>query len=1037
MWLSDTSVRRPVLALVLNLLLVVFGILSFTYLPLREYPDIDPPIVSITTAYQGAASSVVETRITEVIEGRIAGVEGVRSITSKSRDGRSDIDIRFNISRDVDAAANDIRDRVSRIMDELPEGADPPDIRKSDADERVIMWLHLTAKDMAAMEVTDYAKRYIEDRFAVLDGVARVRIGGGREQALRIWLDRNKLAAFGLTVIDVEQVLRQENVELPAGTLESKKRDFTVRMLRSYHTADDFRGLVLKAGSDGYLVRLGDIARVEIAATEERSVLRGNGIAMVGVGIVKQSKANTLEVARLARAEMARVNEVLPPTMHMEQSYDSSVFIASAIDEVFKTLLIAILLVVLVIYIFLGNVRAMLVPAVTVPISLIATFTVLYAFGYTINLLTLLGLVLAIGLVVDDAIVVVENIHRRIEMGEPKLVAAFRGTRQVGFAVVATTAVLVAVFVPITFMEGDTGRLFSEFAITIAAAVVFSTLAALTVGPMIASKLLEPSSGGSSSFALSMDRHFETLRSSYLRYLEQILEKPWQAFVVIALMLVAVLLLIREIPQEYSPKEDRGVFYIMIKGPEGASYQYLREHMDEVERRLMPFTETGEFQRLLMRAPGSFGSTSNYSDARGIVVLSHWDTGRKPIWDYLNQVKKMMADIPGVRVSVVVRQAFGGGEVKPVQFVLGGPTYEELANWRDIITAKAVENSGLVGLDHDYDETKPQIGLTVLRDRADTLGVSVAEINHTLETLMGSRRVTTFIDRGKEYDVLLESEKALKQTPSDIANTWVRSSRSGELIPLSSLLEIHEFADSSTLNRYNRQRAITLEANLADGYALGDALEYLEGLVRDNLPPGATIDYKGPSQDFIDSGSSLYLVFGLALLVVFLVLAGQFESFIHPLIIMLTVPLAITGALAALWIFGMSLNIYSQIGLIILIGIAAKNGILIVEFINQLRDEGVEFRTAILEATGKRLRPIIMTALTTAMGALPLILSSGAGAETRLVIGTVILAGVIVTTFFTLFVVPAMYRVWSSHTSSPKATGRKLESELKQFEEKI
>ena len=1036
MWLSDTSVRRPVLALVMNLLLIVFGILSFTHLPLREYPDIDPPVISITTDYQGAASSVVETRITEVIEGRIAGVEGVRSITSQSTDGRSKITIRFTINRDVDAAANDIRDRVSRIMDDLPDGADAPDIRKSDADDSVIIWQHLTAKEMTSMQVTDYAKRYLEDRFAALDGVARVQIGGGKEQALRIWLDRNKLAAFGLTVSDVELVLRSENVELPAGTLESKKRDFTVRMLRSYQTSDDFRGLVLKAGNDGYLVRLGDVARIEIGAVEERRTMRGNGISMVGIGIVKQSKANTLEVARLARQEMERVNAVLPAHMHMEQSYDSSVFIDNAIDEVFKTLLIAILLVVLVIYVFLGNVRAMLVPAVTVPISLIATFAVLYAFGYTINLLTLLALVLAIGLVVDDAIVVIENIHRRIEMGESRLVAAFRGTRQVGFAVIATTAVLVAVFVPITYMEGDTGRLFSEFAITITAAVIFSSFAALTIAPMMASKLIEER-GRHSRFSLAMDRGFTTLRATYLIHLQNMLEKPWRGVVVIAMMLVAAMLLMREIPQEYSPKEDRGVFYIMIKGPEGASYQYLREHMDEVERRLMPFTETGEFKRLLMRAPGSFGSSSNFSDARGIIVLSHWNSGRKPIWYYLDQVKKLTADIPGVRVSTTVRQAFGGGEVKPVQFVLGGPTYAELAGWRDIIMAKAADNVGLVGLDHDYDETKPQIGLTVSRDRADAMGVSVTEINHTLETLMGSRRVTTFIDRGKEYDVLLESEKSLKQDPSDISNIQVRSARSGQLIPLSSLVEIHEFADSNALNRYNRQRAITLEANLAEDYSLGEALTYLEGLVRDNLPPGATIDYKGPSQDFIDSGASMYLVFALALMVAFLVLAGQFESFVHPLIIMLTVPLAITGALAALWMFGMSLNIYSQIGLIILIGIAAKNGILIVEFINQLRDEGVEFREAILQASGKRLRPIIMTALTTAMGAVPLILSSGAGAETRLVIGTVILSGVIVTTFFTLFIVPAMYRMWSGHSSSPKATGRRLEAELAELEEKI
>lgn len=1035
MWVSDTSVRRPVLALVLNLLIIVFGIVSFTSLPLREYPDIDPPVVSVVTNYPGASASVVEARITEVIEDRIAGVEGIRSVTSQSVDGRSNITIRFNINRDIDAGANDIRDRVSRILNNLPDGAEPPEVRKTDADERVIMWLNLTGEDMSMMEITDYAKRYVIDRFSSLDGVARARVGGGEEQSLRIWLDRNKLAAFNLTISDVESALRSENVELPAGMLESKKRDFTVRMLRNYRNTDDFRALVLKQGSDGYLVRLGDVARIEIAAIEKRSTLRGNGVPMVGVGIVKQSKGNLLEVAKLAKEEMARVNAILPPNMHLAQSYDSSVFIDNAIDEVFKTLLIAVLLVVLVIYLFLGNLRAMLVPAVTVPVSLIGTFIVLSAFGYTINLLTLLALVLAIGLVVDDAIVVVENIHRRMELGESKMVAAFRGTRQVGFAVLATTAVLISVFIPITFMQGDTGRLFSEFAIAIASAVIFSSFAALTLAPMLASKLLQPTDH-SRGFAHGMDIGFDRLRSRYLGLLERTLHHPWLTLLTLAVVMLASGLLIKTIPQEYSPKEDRGVFYIMIKGPEGVSYNYIRENMDEVERRLMPFVDSGEFQRLLMRAPGSFGNSADFSNARGIVVLSDWGQ-RKPIWYYINQVRKLTADMPGVRIAPIVRQAFGGGEVKPVQFVLGGPSYEELAGWRDIMMAKAGENKKLLGLDHDYDETKPQIGLTVKRDRADALGVSITEINHTLETLMGSRIVTTFMDRGKEYDVILESEKALKQSPADIANTYVRSARTGQLIPLSNLIEIHEFADSKTLNRYNRQRAITLEANLAEGYSLGNALTYLEGLVRSELPPGASIDYKGPSQDFIDSGSSMYLVFALALVVTFLVLAAQFESFIHPLIIMLTVPLAITGALSALWLAGMSLNIYSQIGLIILIGIAAKNGILIVEFINQLRDEGHEFHEAILNATGKRLRPIIMTALTTAIGSLPLILSSGAGAETRLVIGTVILSGVVVATFFTLFMVPSMYQLWAGHTASPKATGRKLEHELAEHEEQV
>lgn len=1036
MWLSDTSVKRPVFAVVINLLVICFGILSFIKLPLREYPDIDPPVVSIQTSYQGAAANVVETRITQIIEDRISGIEGIKSIASSSRDGESRITVEFDIKRNIDDAANDIRDRVSGVLDNLPEEADPPDIQKANADDQVIMWLNFQVEGMTIMEITDYAKRYIEDRFSSLDGVARVRIGGGKERAMRVWLDRNKLASRNLTVTDIETALRAENVELPAGALESSKRDFTVRMLRNYQTPDDFRKLVIKEGTDGYLVRLGDIARIEIGPIEERGSLRGNGVPMVGIGIIKQSKANTLEVARLVKEKMKEVNKSLPPGMSLENSYDTSVFIENAVKEVYKTLFIAITLVVLVIYLFLGSMRAMLVPAITVPVSLVGTFIILYAFGYTINLLTLLALVLAIGLVVDDAIVVIENIHRRVELGEPRLLAAYRGTRQVGFAVIATTVVLVAVFVPITFLEGDVGRLFTEFSVTMSAAVLFSSFVALSFSPMLASRFLARH-GTSKGFTKWIDTRFERLHQSYIKTLKHSLAHPGYSIVALMAMLAACALLMRTVPMEYSPTEDRGVFFIMIKGPEGTSFDYIAEHANEIERRLMPFVESGEFQRMLMRQPGSFGSTGSFNDAIGIVVLSHWDTGRKPIGYYIGQVMKLTADIPGVRIFPIQRQAFRGGEKKPVQFVIGGPSYEELAQWRDTIINKASENPGLTGIDHDYQETKPQIGITIHRNLAGSLGVPVDTINRTLETMLGSRRVTTFIDRGEEYDILLESEKDLKKNPMDINNLYVRSEHSGELIPLSNLVVLHEFADANTLNRYNRVRAITLEANLAGDMSLGEALNYLEGLVRTELPPGASVDYKGASQDYKESGSSIILVFVMALVVVYLVLAGQFESFVHPLIIMLTVPLAITGALLALWMTGQTLNIYSEIGLIILVGLSTKNGILIVEFINQLRDEGMEFQQAILEASGKRLRPIIMTSITTIMGAVPLILSTGAGAETRLVIGIVILTGVALAAFLTIFIVPAMYQLLARNTGSPKSNERRLESLLHEHENHI
>lgn len=1035
MWLSDTAVKKPVFATVVNLLVIAFGIIAFSKLPLREYPDIDPPVVSIEVTYTGAAANVVETRITQVIEERIAGIEGIKHISSTSQDGRANISVEFDISRNIDDAANDIRDRVSGVLRHLPEEADPPEIQKADSSEDVIMWLNLTAEGMSTMELTDYTQRYIEDRFSALDGIARIRIGGAKERSMRIWLSRSALAARNLTVNDVEQALRSENVELPAGSIESSAMDFTVRMERGYNTPDDFRQLVLAEGADGYLVRLGDVARVEVAPIEERSSLRGNGMPMVGIGVIKQSKANTLEVARAVKAEMARINESLPEGMAIRQSYDTSIFIERSVQEVYITLAIATFMVMVVIYAFLGNLRAVIVPAVTVPVSLIGTFIVLFAFGFSVNLLTLLALILAIGLVVDDAILVVENIHRRIEMGEPPLVAAFHGTRQVGFAIIATTLVLIAVFVPITFLEGDLGRLFSEFAVTIAGAVVLSSFVALTFSPMLASKLMK-SHTRANDLTQRIDIHLNALRERYLFLLDKAIANPGTSLATLFLVLVAAGVLFVVVPREFAPKEDRGAFFMMIRGPEGASFEYTMEHVNEVEQRLLPYTRSGEFQRMLMRVPGSFGSTAAYNDARGIIVLSDWSQ-RKPIDHYLREVREKTADITGVRISSVLRQAFGGGTEKPVQFVIGGPDYAELAKWRDIILAKAEENPRLLNLDSDYRETKPQIGITVNQGRAATLGVPVSIINTTLESMLGSRRVTTYIDGGEEYDVILESEKDLKRSPLDITNIYVRSERSGELLPLSNLVTLSEFADATQLNRYNRLRSITIEAALDSGYTLGEALEYLENLVRTELPSGVVIDYKGESLELKESGYAVYSIFLLALIVVYLVMAGQFESFVHPVVIMTTVPLAVTGALLALFVTGQTLNIYSEIGLIILIGLAAKNGILIIEFINQLRDEGIPFHDAVLEASGKRLRPILMTGLTTAMGAIPLIISSGAGAETRLVIGVVIFAGALLSMVLTLFIVPVMYTLLAKNTTSPYTVTRELETLLKQYQRRI
>lgn len=1022
MLLSDLSVKRPVFATVLNILLVVFGIVAFTMLPLREYPDIDRPIVTINTSYPGASAEVVETQVTQLVEERISGIEGIKNINSSSRNGRSRISIEFNLTRDIDAASNDVRERVSRVLDNLPEESDPPEVSKASSDESTVVWYNLRSESMSILELTDYAERYVVDRLSVVDGVARVVIGGDRRYAMRVWLDRDAMAARQITVTDIVSRLREENVELPAGEVESTDREFSVRMARAYLSPDDFKNLVIRQGGDGYLVRLGEVARVELGAEDDKTDFRGNGVNMVGVGIIKQSKGNTLDVVNNVHREMDNIQQTLPETMYLAPSYDSSVFIQGSVDEVYNTLLVAMSLVVVVIYLFLGNVRATLVPALTVPVAIIASYMVLFALGFSINLLTLLALVLAIGLVVDDSIVVLENIYRRIEEGEPPILAAYRGAREVGFAVIATTLVLISVFVPLAFLEGNIGKLFTEFALAIAAAVAFSSIAALTLTPMLSSKILSKKERNS-KFGRAFDATFQWLETGYRRVLEKSVKRPFMALVLVIFSGVVSYGLFSFIPQEFAPPEDRGTFYIQVKSAEGASFEASSRHMDEIEQILLPYIDEDKIDRLIIRAPGWGGSA-------GIAIVGAvpFDERDWSSFDLMEEMRSQLNSVVGVQAFAFMRSGIGGGSGRPVQFVLQGNTYERLAEFRDIVIEEASKNPGLQSIDSDYKETLPQLLIQVDEASAADLGVSVQDIGITLQSVLGQRRVTTYLDRGEEYDVMLEGEKADYRSPSAIDNIYVRSRKSDELIPLSNLVTITEQATSARLNRYNRMRSVTIEANLAEGYSLGDALSYLENVVQEKLPEDVSIDYKGESQLYKESGSSIVFVFGLALVITFLVLAAQFESFIHPLVIMLAVPMAIVGAMLALYLAGMSINIYSQIGIVMLIGLAAKNGILIVEFANQLRDSGVEFKEAVLKAAQQRLRPIVMTAFTTLMSALPLILGSGPGAESRMVIGTVIFAGVAVSAFLTLFVIPALYIALAKKTGSPMAITRKLES---------
>jgi multidrug efflux pump len=1027
MVLSDLSIRRPVLATVMSLMLVALGLIAFSRLTLRELPDIDPPIVSIDGSYTGASAAVVETRMTQVLEDAIAGIEGIQSVESRSRNGGFDITIEFSLDRDIESAANDVRSAVSRVLDRLPEEADPPEVEKVAAGAEVVLWLALKSSNMDQLELADYAERYIVDRLSVVDGVANIRVGGAQRYAMRIWLDRQALAARGLTVADVEAALRRENVELPAGRLESSSRDFTLRIERSYQGPEDFERLAVAKGSDGHIVRLGEVADIALESSDRRAYYRGDGLPQVGLGVIKTSTANSLDVANGIRAELERIAGTLPEGTTLDVSFDATVFIESAVNRVYQTLIEAIVLVLVVIYVFLGSARAALIPAVTVPVCLIASFLGLYLFGFSINLLTLLALVLCIGLVVDDAIIVLENCQRRADLGEPPLVAARRGTRQVAFAVIATTAVLIAVFLPVAFMEGNNGRLFRELAVAMAGAIALSAFVALSLTPMMCSLLVRPHTAPRGLDAW-MHRQLGRLTQAYRRLLERTVGRPVLFIVVMLGAFAVTALMFSTAPRELAPPEDRGAFFVMVAGPEGAGFDYTIANLHEIEQRLLAMRDRGEpIYRVITRAPAGWGASEEMHTGQAVVILEDWSKRKQDTSAVVAEARRELAGIAGVRATPIVRQGLVRSSGQPVQVVLGGPSYEELAQWRDRMIARMEENPKLLSIDSDYKETRPQMRIEVDRARAADLGVSAQEIGRTLETMMGSRRVTTFVEDGEEYDVILQARQSDRASPADLTSLYVRSQRTGELVPLSSLVTLTEVAEPGTLNRYNRLRAITIEAGLAPGYTLGEALDWIRQVAAEELPDYAQLDYKGESLEYQRAGGTVVFTFAMALLIVYLVLAAQFESFLHPVVIMLTVPLAVLGALIGLWLMGSTLNLFSQIGIVMLVGLAAKNGILIVEFANQLRDEGREVREAILEAAATRLRPILMTSIATIFGAVPLVISTGAGSASRVTIGIVVIFGVAFSTLLSLLVIPAFYALLAPYTRSPEAVARKLE----------
>ncbi|WP_425987632.1 efflux RND transporter permease subunit [Brevundimonas sp. TWP2-3-2] len=1059
--LSDISVRRPVFAAVAAIVLCVIGAAAFFFLPVRELPDVDPPIVSVSTSYAGASAEVIENRITEPIEQQVAGIQGVERITSSSRDGRSNVTIEFALDRDIDVAASDVRDRVSRVQGRLPNQAQPPEVAKADSDSQPIMILFLRSSSMNRLELTDYADRNLLDRLATVPGVAQAQIYGEQRYAMRIWLDAAAMGARGLTVSDVEQALTSQNVELPAGALESTDKDYTVRVARTYARPQDFARLPIgtagsasigSAGASGavstgsipngsgatgalqaratYVTRLGDIARVEEGPAEARRLFRGNGLDQIGLAVTRQAQSNDLEISKGVEALVEELQATLPPGTELVVGSDNSVFTSHAIDEVWITIGISMVLVAFVNFIFLGSFRAALIPSIVAPICLLSTFIVLAPLGFSLNLLTLLALVLAVGLVVDDAIVVTENIQRRLDHGEPPLVAAERGTRQVFFAVIATTVTLLAVFAPLLFLPGYVGRLFVELAAAIAAAVAFSAFLALSLSPMLASKILKPAAG-SGWLARNVDRAMDGLKNSYANSLDAMVGKR------VAVIGVSLLILLvgagaggifLTLPDELVPPEDRGRVQVRVQGPEGAGFDYTRQIMMGLEPILAEYKDAGEVESFLISAPG-FGGGS-YNSGNASLILKDWSERERSADDIAQELNGKLRSQTGAQVNASTPGAFqrggGGGGGNSIELIATGAEYEEIYNWLQPLLAASLENPGFSRPRLNYEPNAPRLLVDVDPEKAAALGVSAQEIGRTLETMFGSRLATTYIRGGQEYDVILQTERANRTSVGDLERLYVGAG-SGALVPLSSVVTTETSGDTPDRRRLDRQRAITLSADLNPGMTIADAVAFMEEQAAQQPQGVVSLQYGGAARDQQEAGGAVTWAFALALLLVFLVLAAQFESWITPAVIMLTVPLAAAGGLFGLLMAGSSLNIYSQIGLIILIGIAAKNGILIVEFANQLRDQGRSIKEAIVESSALRLRPIIMTSIATAFGALPLVLWQGAGAGSRQTIGVVIFTGAMFSTLLTLFVVPVIYGALARFTKSPEYTARKIE----------
>jgi len=1040
MYITDVSIRRPVVAWVMSLILIVFGIFVFLKLPVRELPDgLQPPVVQVKVDYKSASAPIIDQEVTQVIEDVIGGAEGIKNINSSSENGTSTINIEFNTSIDLDSAANDIRERVARIVDNLPKEAKAPQILKQAAGFTTTMWLAVSSSTWSDLELGDYAERYLVDQFSSVKNVGRILVGGLRELSVRVWINPIKLAANNLTIQEVEIALRKENVSLPAGTLEANNIDLTLNLDKSYNNIDKLKELPIKKNKNS-IVRLSDVANIEFGPVSEKTLFKAQrkdalNLKTVGIGIYARSGASTVELSKDINKKINEVRKTLPNDLNLEIAFNRATYVGSAIEEVYKTLIIAFILVVIIIYLFLGNLKAVIVPAVALPVSLIASFLGIYLFGLSINIFVLLSFILAIGIITDDSVIMTDAIYRRIEKGETPLVAAYKGSKQITFAIIATTLVLIAVFLPLIFIEGIAGTLFRETAIALSFSIVISSFVALTLSPMLASKFLKKKPK-QNFFVIKFDKFFKSFSKFYQETLEFWLNKKKIIISFIILTVIGSGILYNFSKKELLPMEDRGVYLVVGFTDEGSSFEYTKKRAEDVEKRLIPLLQAknSPYRRFIMRVPG-FGSNKNsFNSFIIIALLDNWKNRKESSQIIMRQAIEKIVTVPETVAFPISPQSIRVSSYnKPVQMVILGSTYEELEKIQSEVINKLRKNKNLSRIESDYSRDKPEIKLIINRNKAKDLGVSTNTIGKTLETLYGGKTVTKFNKLGKEYPIILQQYLINRRSKEGLSKIFVRSDSTGKLISLSNLVNFKEEGSAKKLPRYNRQRAVTISANISENYTLSEAIKYLEKSMFE-LQTNNQIAWKGKSEELKETSNELYIIFALALLTAYLVMAATFNSFVHPFIIILTVPLAVFGGLVFILFLNTSINIFSQIALVILIGISTKNSILIVEYTNQLRTAGKNIENSVKEACELRFRPIMMTSISTMIAMMPLVIGNigpGAGEASRLAVGATILGGMIISTFFTLYVTPAMYLALAKNTMRIDAIDIELKKQLR------